>query len=204
MSSAPSFSPRLLPKAPETRWPRRRWCERGIEKNPKAWRLYYHLGFIYWVELHDPATASQCFLKGSQIEGALPWMRVMAAALAQNAGDAQTARYLWENILQSAEDPYIRANAERRLLALRVDGEVSALQNYVDKYTAAVHHTPSGWNEMMAAGWIRRLPVDPLGYPYQLSEGRVLVARPDLVPFLTQGLPPGQQPAHLLKAPAAR
>jgi len=176
--------------------------ERGIAQNPKAWRLYYHLGFIYWVELHDPATASQCFYKGSQVEGAMPWMRVMAAALAQHAGQAETAQYLWENILQSAEDPFLRANAERRLLALRVDAEVRTLQAHVDKYTAAVHHVPAGWNEMGLAGWIRRLPVDPLGYPYQLREGRVQVSRPDLLPFITQGRAPGQQARDLPQLPA--
>jgi len=27
--------------------------ERGIRQNPGEWRLYYHLGFIHYLERHD-------------------------------------------------------------------------------------------------------------------------------------------------------
>jgi len=166
---------------------------RGIRENPKDWRLWYHLGFIYWQELHDPKTASECFLRGSEVPGALPWMKVMAAALAQNAGEAETARYLWTNILNSTTDKDIRANAEKRLIALRADEEVTILQEYVDRFQKAKGHAPESWMEMIQAGMLRRIPIDPVGYPYQLVNGRVQVARPDLLPFITKGLPAGKQ-----------
>ena len=72
-----------------------RLVEKGIQENPQAWRLYYDLGYIYWLELKDPAKAADAFERGSKVPGAHPWMRVMAAALAGHAGETETAIYMW-------------------------------------------------------------------------------------------------------------
>lgn len=169
--------------------------KKGIRENPKAWRLWYHLGYIYFDELHDSKAASEAFLQGSKVPGALPWMKVMAAALAQNSGQAEIARYLWTQIYNSSEDPDIRANAAKRLIALRVDQEVERLQEVADRYRRATATAPEGFLQLVQAGYLPRLPVDPLGNPYLLATGRVLVSRPDSLPFITKGLPPGQSPS---------
>ena len=162
--------------------------QRGIQSNPEAWRLWYHLGFIYYQEMNDSKRASEAFLEGSKVPGALPWMKAMAAALAQHAGDAQTAWLLWSNILNSTEDPNIRANAVKRLNALKVDRDVPALQEYVDKVAQQSGQTPANFRQLVAGGWMKRIPIDPLGNPYQLRDGRVEVADPDGLPFITKGL----------------
>ena len=171
--------------------------EKGIRENPQAWRLYYDLGYIYWMELKDPAKAADAFDRGAKIPGAQPWMRVMAAALAAHAGETETATYMWTNILNSTDDPNLRANAISRLRCLRVDSEVKLLQQQVDQYTKQNGRLPVGWPELISSGWLRRLPVDPKGNAYQLVGGRVQVAQPDLFPFITRGLPPGQESGNL-------
>jgi hypothetical protein len=170
-----------------------RLVEKGIRENPLAWRLYYDLGYIYWIELKDAAKAADAFNRGSNIPGAQPWMRVMAAALAGHAGETETAIYMWTNILNSSEDADLKANAINRLRCLRVDSEVKILQDRVDEYTKASGHLPSGWAELISSGLLRRVPVDPKNNPYQLLAGRVLVAQPDLFPFITRGLPAGRE-----------
>ncbi len=168
-----------------------RLVEKGIQENPQAWRLYYDLGYIYWLELKDPAKAADAFERGSKVPGAHPWMRVMAAALAGHAGETETAVYMWTNILNSTEDQALKANAINRLRCLRVDGEVKTLQDRVDQFTKVKGMQPSGWPELISAGMLRRVPVDPKNNPYRLLQGRVQVAQPDLFPFITRGLPPG-------------
>jgi hypothetical protein len=180
-----------------------RLVERGIERNPDAWRLYYHLGYIQWLELHDPKLASASFQKGSELPGAMPWMKVMAAALAQHAGEYQTAQYLWLNILNSTDDKYIRENAQNRLRALKSDEEVRLLQQHIEKFTGANGHPPANWDEMLATGWIRKIPVDPVGKPFKLVQGKVQVADPDKLPFITLGLPPGKESDVLPNLPGA-
>ncbi|HEX6881037.1 MAG TPA: hypothetical protein VF135_11780 [Terriglobales bacterium] len=174
----------------------------GIQQNPDRWRLYYHLGFIYWQELKDPKAASEAFLKGSEIPGAHVWMKVMAAALAGRADDRETARLLWSNIYKDSEDKMIRQNALKRLAALRVDEDVTFLQSYVERFQQQFGHSPSSLQELQASGWLRRIPVDPLGYEYQLRDGRIEVAHPEELPFITKGLPPGQKASDIPEFPS--
>jgi hypothetical protein len=167
--------------------------EKGIRENPQSWRLYYDLGYIYWLELKDPAKAADAFKRGSQVSGAYPWMRVMAAALAGHAGETETAIYMWTNILNSSEDPSLKANAMNRLRCLRVDSEVKFLQDRVDEFTKPNGRFPKGWPELISAGLLRRVPVDPKSNPYRIVDGRVQVAQPELFPFITRGLPSGRE-----------
>src|ERR1043166_4884799 len=59
--------------------------EYGIRNNTNNWHLYFNLGFIYYTELHDPAKAADAFQRGSQLPGAHPWLKLLAAKM---AGDA--------------------------------------------------------------------------------------------------------------------
>ncbi len=170
------------------------YVEHGIRQNPNDWRLYYDLGFIYWLELKDYAAAADAFDRGSRVPGAHPFMKVMAATMAQHGGDAQTARYLWTQIYQTTEDKMIRANAVKRLQALDSDEDVTRLENMVRVYTEKTGHRPASIAELVAAGWLKRVPLDPAGHPYKLMpDGRVEVQSPDEVPFITKGLPPGKE-----------
>ncbi len=170
-----------------------RIVEKGIRENPGAWRLYYQLGFIYWLELKQPAKAADAFERGSHVPGAHPWMKVMAAALAAHAGETETATYMWTNILNSTEDPQLRANANRRLLCLRVDKEVGILEERAGMYEQQSGRPANNWQELVGAGLLRRVPLDPDGRPYQLRAGKVYVEDTEPFPFITRGLPPGQE-----------
>lgn len=175
---------------------------KGIRNNPEAWRLWYHLGYIYWQEMHDPDRASKAFLEGSKMPGAYVWMKVMAAALANRAGERETARYLWSHILESTEDEHIKDNARNRLIALRIDEEVEILQQRVDMYREKTGRMPSGFEELVAAGWLRSVPRSPDGKPYEMLNGHVELADHKKFPFITKGLPEGFEASDLPKLPS--
>jgi hypothetical protein len=170
--------------------------ERGIRENSDQWRLYYSLGFIHYVERQDYKAAAEAFERGSRVPGAHPWMKIMAATMAQHGGDIQTARFLWSRIYESTEDKMIKANAVRRLRALRVDEEVPFLEHSVRLFRERHGRQPGTWGDLVSAGMLRGIPVDPLGRPYKLMpDGRVEVQSPEDLPFIRRGLPPGQQPS---------
>ncbi len=163
---------------------------RGIRENPGAWRLYYHLGYIQAMELHDYVAATRTFDAGSRVPGAHPWMKVMAAAMAQHGGDRETARFLWARIYESTDDEYIRRSAAQHLRALQVDEEVQQLEQLVALVRQRTGRLPSSFAEMLAAGLLRRLPTDPLGHPYRLApDGHVYVQDARDLPFLQYGVP---------------
>jgi tetratricopeptide (TPR) repeat protein len=166
--------------------------EFGIRNNPDDWRLYYDLGFIYYMELKDYKHAAEAFARGSQVSGAHPFLRVMAAQMAQHGGELRMAQMMWSTTYQSTQDSDVRANAATHLRALQVEQDVTDLENLAIAYRAKMGHLPGSFADLQAAGTLREIPVDPLGHTYKLtSDGRVEVRTPDDFPFLTKGLPPG-------------
>lgn len=169
---------------------------RGIKHNPDDWRLYYDLGFLQAMERHDYTAAADAFNRGSQVPGSHPFLKVLAAAMAQHGGDIQTARMLWQTTLDTSEDRMIRQNAERHLRALAVDEAVPQLEQLVRLYREKTGVQPDSFLPLVSAGYLRQIPVDPVGHPYKLRpDGHVEVQDPEALPFINQGLPPGYQPA---------
>jgi tetratricopeptide (TPR) repeat protein len=168
--------------------------EYGIQNNPTEWRLYYNLGFVYYMDVKDYAKAAQAFARGSEVPGAHPFLKILAAQMAQHAGEFDTARMLWTATYETSQDSLIRQNALEHLRALRVDEDVTNLQSAVTRFGERTGRLPSGFSELIAAG-LRGVPRDPDGRPYRFTpEGRILLQRPDEFPFATKGLPPGYHP----------
>jgi hypothetical protein len=167
----------------------------GIENNPNDWKLYYELGFIYYMDVKDYAKAADAFARGSQVPNAHPFLKVMAAQMAQHAGDTQMARALWTTTYQSTQDKQIRGNAIAHLRALQVADEVMALEALVGQYTQTTGRTPASLDELVAANYLNYVPRDPTGHPYRLVNGdRVEVEFPDEIPFVEKGAPAGYKP----------
>jgi hypothetical protein len=169
--------------------------KKGIASNPTHWRLYYDLGFIYWMEKKDYNSAAQAFAEGSKIPGAQPWMATMAATMAQGGDQFEMARKLWEEILKDTKDPSIRTNAIQRLACIASDEAVIQLQRRADAYTEQFRRSPTSMRELVEAGYLRGIPTDPTGNPYQIdSYGNIVVKDQRKLPFITKGLPHGSEP----------
>jgi tetratricopeptide (TPR) repeat protein len=170
-------------------------AEFGIRNNPDEWRLYYDLGFIYYTDLKDYAKAADAFARGSRVPKAHPFLKLLAAQMAEHAGEIETARTLWTTTFETTEDGNIRANAVAHLRALKVDEEVASLEKIVAAYEQKTGHHPVSFADMAHAGLLPGIPLDPLGVPYVLgAEGRVEVQDPDNLPFIEKGLPLGYVP----------
>jgi tetratricopeptide (TPR) repeat protein len=164
--------------------------KRGIQANPDYWRLYYSLGYLESQERHDFRAAAQAFEEGAQRPGAHEWMKTMAAFMHAKAGDTSTARYLWSRIYEETEDKNIKQNAYMRLAALKIDEEVPQLERAVSQYQQQTGHWPKSWRELISAGLLKGLPVDPAGEAYLLEpDGRVELANPKLFRFARYGRP---------------
>lgn len=167
----------------------------GIDHNPDNWHLYYNLGFVYYMNLHDYKKAAEVFDQGSQLKNAHPFLKIMAAQMAQHAGEYETSRMLWTATFQTSQDKEIKANAVEHLRALRVDEDVQHLQEAVTRFGERTGRLPASMAELLAAEHVSGVPVDPDGHAYKLTpEGRVEVKIPNDFPFATRGLPPGFTP----------
>jgi tetratricopeptide (TPR) repeat protein len=167
----------------------------GIEHNPDQWRFYYNLGFLYYTEFKDYAKAADAFAQGAKLPVTSPFMPILAARMAQHAGEFDTARMLWFTTYQSTKEAQIRENAVQHLLALQVDEDVTRLEQVVEKYREQTGRLPASMGDLERAGFIHGTPTDPKRRPYKLMpDGRIEVQNPESIFFITKGLPPGAAP----------
>jgi tetratricopeptide (TPR) repeat protein len=159
--------------------------EKGIRANPEHWRLYFTLGFIHYVDRHDYKAAQEAFRKGSEVPGALPWMKIMAARMAEKADDPNMAGYLWKTILDTTTDKSIKESAVSHLLSLRADSDMDELERRAQAYQQRFGRYPEEWSDLVRAGLLRDVPIDPKGTPYKLRlDGTVRVADPKQFPYV--------------------
>src|SRR5258708_17336565 len=101
--------------------------EFGIRNNPNDWHLYYDLGYIYY-DLKDYRGASDAFARGSRVPNAHPFLRILAAQMAEHGGEPETARLLWSATYETTHDDHIKANAAAHLRALQGDHGITEVQ----------------------------------------------------------------------------
>ena len=174
----------------------------GIEHNPDQWRLYYNLGFLYYTEFKDYPRAADAFARGSKLPVTNEFMPILAARMAQHAGEFDTARMLWFTTYQSTQEARIRQNAVEHLRALQVDEDVTRLEQVVEKYHQQNGRWPASMADLERAGFIHGTPADPNGRPYKLApDGRIEVQHHESLYFITKGLPPGVEPPQPPRIP---
>ena len=154
-----------------------RITKKGIDANPDAWRLYHHLGYIYWQQ-RDYQAASEIYGRGAQIAGAPPWMEAMKAKMAADGGSRSTAREIYTRMYEQSADEKVKDMARKRLLQLDSLDQRDGLRKLFAAYQARTGKCPSSWKEIEPVFRALRIavdasgaPLDPSGVPYVLRAG---------------------------------
>jgi len=144
---------------------------KGLDAQPNRWEFAWDLGFVYYWHLQDYVRAAEWFTRAADIPGAPLWLRPMAAVTLAKGGDRATSRQLWTEIVKSAPEAagWVRTQAELRLLQLDAMDQIDALENAAKEYERRTGSLPFTWEEMIRAGYLRDVPVDPRGFPYELN-----------------------------------
>jgi len=141
-----------------------RITQKGIEANPNAWRLYHHLGYIYWQQ-RDYRAASEMYGRGAQIEGAPPWMEAMKAKMAADGGSRATAREIYTRMYEQSTDEKVKDMAHKRLLQLDSLDQRDSLRKLFAAYQARTGKCPNSWKEIEPVLRALRIAVDASGAP---------------------------------------
>jgi hypothetical protein len=145
--------------------------KRGIAANPKEWHLGTDLGFLYYWWMKDYSHASAAYLEASKNPNAPVWIRLMAARIAQTGGSFETSRMLWSQLYESTNNANVKKIAVQALQGLRAQEDEGRLDMLAEEYRKSFGHFPATVQDMLAAGLLKGIPVDPSGVPY--------VMRPD-------------------------
>lgn len=154
-----------------------RITQKGIDANPNAWRLYQHLGYIYWQQRNYEA-ASEIYGRGAQIPGAPPWMEAMKAKMLADGGSRATAREIYTRMYEQSTEDKVKDMAHKRLLQLDSLDQRDALRKILTAYQSRAGKCPNSWKEIEPVLRAVRVPLDgtgapldPTGMPYVLRAG---------------------------------
>lgn len=141
-----------------------RITKKGIDANPNAWRLYQHLGFIYWQQ-KDFQAASDAYGKGAQIPGAPTWMEAMKAKMLAEGGSRTTAREIYTRMYEQSTDEKVKEMARRRVLQVDALDQMDALRKLLKTFSERANRCPTSWKEIEPIFRSVRIPIDPSGAP---------------------------------------
>lgn len=99
---------------------------KGMQHNPTDWELSFELGFLYFVDAHDPDMAARYFDLASRMPDAPDLARRFAAFVYSRAGHHEMSVRMWQELKENSDDPYMRELAEHYLEKLKRRGAVES------------------------------------------------------------------------------
>ena len=173
---------------------------KGLAAQPERWEFAQQIGFVHYWWLNQYKEAADWFLRAAAIPGAPSWLKPLAAVTLAQGGNRASSRQLWEQVRSTAEDDWLRDQASLRLRQLDALDQVDLLVNAAVAYQQRVGAIPRSWDDLIRAGLLRGVPVDPAGFPFILDPGRAVIA---VSPQSTLN-PLPSEPVTLDRVPGAR
>jgi tetratricopeptide (TPR) repeat protein len=151
-----------------------RLTEKGINANPNAWRLYHHLGYIYWRQ-GQYQVASETYGRGSQIPGAPAWMEAMKAKLLSEGGSRSTAREIYTRMYEQSDDEQVKEMTRKHLMQLDSLDQQDGLRKLFAAYQTRTGKCPESWPELGQIFRTLKIPMDQSGAPLDPSGAAYLL-----------------------------
>lgn len=149
--------------------------QKGLRLQPNKWDFAHELGFVYYFWYRDYETAAAWFNRAAAMPKSPVWLKPLAAVTLAEGGKRSTSRALWTDIEQHADLEWLRQQAQLRLRQLDAMDGIDFIERVVQQYHAAAGRYPSSWADLVRAQYLKAVPLDPAGTPFQLDpeNGRV-------------------------------
>ena len=172
--------------------------EKGIKNNPKEWYLPYQIGFLYYINKKNKLMAAKYLNIAGDVEGAPPTPKRLAALIYSNTSvDIDIKISLWQSVYEKSKQEKDKINEEkafRKLAELKIQKDKDFLNEAIEKYNSKnqndniVYPDTVKKNEstltsenvqsqklkefktLVDQGYIKSLPIDPLGRPYMFNQ----------------------------------
>ncbi len=167
--------------------------EKGLAATPDSWQYAHDIGFVHYWHTGDFSAAADWFDRAARMPRAPGWIGPLAVTTRVQGGNRTGARQTLQELLESPE-AYIRQFAERALLQLQALDAIDLLQHAVSEYHGRFGRYPAGWVDLVKAGLLPAIPVDPARVPYAYDAVTHTVS-------LARGSPLGPLPQGFAKRP---
>jgi len=153
-----------------------RLLDKGFAQNPTRWEYLYDKAFVYYWTFHDPKAAAHWFGEAAKVPNSADWLPGLAAIMLVEGGDRRSSRFMFQQMLQTAEHEYMRNNAAFRLAQLDILDAIDQLNAILDRYQQVTGTRAMTWEPLVARNWLRAAPADPDGLPFTIdASGRAVL-----------------------------
>ena len=167
--------------------------KKGLMAQPEKWQFAMDIGYVHYFWLQDYHGAADWFRRASEIPGSAVWLAPLAAVTLAQGGNRQSSRLLWQEVVKTSELDWLKQQGRFRLAQLDALDQIEALSRVVSAYRERAGRTPASWLDLVNAGMLRGIPVDPERTPYALDPSTGAVTLDPKSPL--NPLPAPEQPA---------
>lgn len=148
-----------------------RVLDRGKAQFPGDWRFPFYMGFTYYFSLGDPEAAGKEMAEASRLPESPSFLSGLASRMLSEAKNPEAALAMLDQIVRQETDPSRRSVLERRIREVVVERDLQSLERAVETYRKKTGDNPRELSDLVRAGILRKIPVEPNGGMYLLEAG---------------------------------
>ena len=140
-----------------------RLLEKGLRNMPNNWHLAQDRAMFTSFYLKNPTLAAKRCEEASQMPGAPPYLKVMAATFLAEGNSRAAAKAMWKQLTGPSEEPFVRASAQRYIDRFDAIELAERLTELVPRCKERLGRDPVSAEDFLRAGVLVRIPSDPSG-----------------------------------------
>ena len=143
--------------------------EKGLAANPESWRLPFQLGFNSFFHQKNYIRAADYMAIAARLPGRPAYVPELAARLYVEGKQPSLALDFLDVMERQTDDAQVLAVLERRKAEVILERDLTILEEAIQGYTARVGRGPESFDELIDAGDLAAIPVEPFGGAYRLD-----------------------------------
>jgi hypothetical protein len=143
--------------------------EKGLAANSQAWRLPFQLGFNAFFHQQDYVRAADYMAIAARLPGRPAYVPELAARLYVEGKQPTLALDFLDVMVKQTDDAQVLAVLERRKAEVILERDLTLLEAAVQRYKDRLGRGPETFDEVIQAGDLATLPVEPFGGAYRLD-----------------------------------
>lgn len=158
--------------------------KKGWREYPERWRFPFTLGFnaFYFNEAY--AVAARYLEQAAILPNRPDFLPLLVTRLYAQAHDPETALGFLARVYETTKDERMRAKLEERIKDLLLERDFLLFGRAIEVYRHRVGSSPERLEQLVEAGLLQALPLEPFGGRYELDaetgEVRSTTVRPRL------------------------
>jgi len=142
---------------------------RGRVHHPDNWLFPFYIGYIKYFSLGNPVEGGKALEEAARKPGSPPYLPLLASRMLTEGREPETALALLRGILQQETDPARIRVLEARIREVIVERDIQSLERALSDYEVRTGRRATKLNDLVRAGILVGLPVEPHGGRYLLS-----------------------------------